>query len=244
MRNVPRAERKTRVMEALAQVHLDHLATRYPRQLSGGQQQRVALARALVIQPRLLLLDEPMSNLDAKLREDMQFELRRLQRSLGITTVMVTHDQNEAMAMSDRIAVMRAGRIVQVDTPQAAYELPADDFASTFLGKSNNMPGEAHGGIITLAGGLQVTAPEPCEGSVLCSVRPEKLWFTQQGQGRLQGSVRSRVFLGNHWLLQVETSVGEMLVYRQSTGEAPPEEGQAIGLDWLAESLRVLKAQA
>ena len=242
MRNVPRAERKTRVAEALEQVHLDHLATRYPRQLSGGQQQRVALARALVIQPRLLLLDEPMSNLDAKLREDMQFELRRLQRTLGITTVMVTHDQNEAMAMSDRIAVMRAGRIVQVDTPQAAYELPADDFASTFLGKSNNMPGEARSGVITLAGGLQVTAPEPCEGSVLCSVRPEKLWFTPQGQGRLQGSVRSRVFLGNHWLLQVETSVGEMLVYRQSTGEAPPEEGQAIGLDWLEGSLRVLRA--
>jgi putative spermidine/putrescine transport system ATP-binding protein len=242
MRRVPRAERRQRVTQALEQVHLDALAERYPRQLSGGQQQRVALARALVIQPRLLLLDEPMSNLDAKLREDMQLELRRLQRSLGITTVMVTHDQNEAMALSDRIAVMRAGRIIQVDVPLAAYEHPADDFASTFLGKSNNLPGVAEGGAITLPGGIRIAAASPWQGAVLCSLRPEKLWLTEVGSGRLQGIVRSRVFLGNHWLLQVASAVGELLVYQQNTGAAPPAEGAEVGLDWHPDSLRVLRA--
>ena len=243
MRRVPKAQRQERVARALEQVHLGHLATRYPRQLSGGQQQRVALARALVIEPRLLLLDEPMSNLDAKLREDMQLELRRLQRALGITTVMVTHDQNEAMAMSDRIAVMRAGRIVQVDTPRAAYEHPADDFASTFLGKSNNVPGRAAGGVIELPGGLRVT-PEGAvpDGDVLCSLRPEKLWVTQADAGQIQATIRSRLFLGNHWLFQLTSDLGELLVYQQNTNHAPPEEGDAVGVDWHPSSLRVLPA--
>jgi putative spermidine/putrescine transport system ATP-binding protein len=244
MRRVPRAQRQERVARALEQVHLGHLAERYPRQLSGGQQQRVALARALVIEPRLLLLDEPMSNLDAKLREDMQLELRRLQRALGITTVMVTHDQNEAMAMSDRIAVMRAGRIIQVDTPRAAYEHPADDFASTFLGKSNNVRGRAGSGVVELPGGLRVT-PEGAvpDGDVLCSLRPEKLWVTEAGAGRVGATIRSRLFLGNHWLFQVTTDLGELLIYQQNTNHAPPEEGDVVGVDWHPSSLRVLPAE-
>ena len=241
MRRVPRAQRQERVARALEQVHLGPLGARYPRQLSGGQQQRGALARALVIEPRLLLLDEPMSNLDAKLREDMQLELRRLQRSLGITTVMVTHDQNEAMAMSDRIAVMRAGRIVQVDTPRAAYEHPADDFASTFLGKSNNIRGRADGGMIELPGGLRMASPDGVlDGEVLCSLRPEKLWVTPSATGRIQATVRSRLFLGNHWLFQISSALGDLLVYQQNTDQAPPEEGDAVGVDWHPASLRVL----
>jgi putative spermidine/putrescine transport system ATP-binding protein len=242
MRHVARPQREQRVARALAQVHLSHLAPRYPRQLSGGQQQRVAIARALVIEPRLLLLDEPMSNLDAKLREDMQFELRRLQRELAITTVMVTHDQNEAMAMSDRIAVMRSGRIVQVDTPQSAYEHPADDFASNFLGKSNNVAGQARNGVIDLPGDVRIQAHTNLDGAVLCSVRPEKLRVTDAGYGKLTGTIRSRMFLGNHWLIQVESGMGDLLVYQQNTGAAPPEEGQVVGLDWHPDSLRVLPA--
>src|SRR3989442_3480256 len=122
MRRMPRAEREERVTAALALVHLTGLADRYPRELSGGQRQRVALARALVIEPPVLLLDEPLSNLDAKLREDMQFELRRIQRKVGTTTVMVTHDQTEALSISDRVVVMEAGRITQVDAPYRLYE--------------------------------------------------------------------------------------------------------------------------
>ena len=245
MRRVPAAVRRTRVADALDLVHLGHLAARYPRQLSGGQQQRVALARALVIEPRLLLLDEPMSNLDAKLREDMQLELRRLQRKLGITTVMVTHDQNEAMGLSDRIAVMRAGRIIQVDTPEHAYERPADRFASTFLGKSNLFGAEAAGGgLITLPGGRAIELPAAelagRTGAVLCSLRPEKLRVTVAGAGRIDGTVGSRIFLGSHWLFQVACDLGTILVYQQNQGVPVPEEGASVGLDWHMSALRVL----
>ena len=242
MRRVGKPDRRARVQRALEQVHLDHLARRYPRQLSGGQQQRVALARALVIEPRLLLLDEPMSNLDAKLREDMQLELRRLQRGLGITTVMVTHDQTEAMALSDRIAVMRAGRIVQVDTPQLAYERPADEFASTFLGKSNTLRGQVVPGGVALGGTVLPAATAGRSGKVLCTLRPEKIRLTHEG-GRLEGRVLSRIFLGNHWLFQVGTGLGELLVYRQNAGGFLPEEGGAVGLDWDDAALLVLAAE-
>ncbi|GGF04544.1 ABC transporter ATP-binding protein [Aliidongia dinghuensis] len=245
MRKVPAAERQRRVAEALELVHLGHLGSRYPRQLSGGQQQRVALARALVIEPRLLLLDEPMSNLDAKLREDMQLELRRLQRKLGITTIMVTHDQNEAMGLSDRIAVMRSGRIVQVDTPERAYERPADGFASTFLGKSNLFQAEAVAADrILLPGGRAVEAPagelDGRSGAVLCSLRPEKLRLVPAGTGRLDGTIASRIFLGNHWLFQATCDLGTILVYRQNEGGSAPEEGATVGLDWPTNALRLL----
>src|SRR6201993_1793207 len=137
MRRVPRAERAERVRAALAMVGLAGYEERYPRRMSGGQQQRVALARALVIKPSVLLLDEPLSNLDAKLREEMQIELRQIQRNLGTTTILVTHDQAEAMALSDRISVMNAGRIEQVGTPTQVYDRPATPFVAGFLGKTN-----------------------------------------------------------------------------------------------------------
>ncbi len=142
MSGVAKAERAQRVEEALALVRLGGLGERYPKALSGGQRQRVAIARALAIRPDLLLLDEPMSNLDAKLREEMHIELRAIQRELGITTILVTHDQVEAMTMSDRIAVMHQGRIVQIDTPFEAYERPHSLFASALLGKTNAFAGE------------------------------------------------------------------------------------------------------
>ncbi|HET6185289.1 MAG TPA: ABC transporter ATP-binding protein [Acetobacteraceae bacterium] len=242
MRKVPRAERAERVRRALAMVHLEHAADRYPRQLSGGQQQRVALARALVIEPRVLLLDEPMSNLDAKLREEMQLELRRLQRSLRVTTIMVTHDQTEAMALSDRIALMRAGRIVQVDTPQAAYDRPADWFASSFLGKSNSFRARCVPGGLLTASGVRIAAPAgaPESGEVLCALRPERLRITPPEQGMLRATVQSRIFLGSHWLLQTEGEAGELLVYLQNATAAAPQEGDAIGLAWEPRSLVLL----
>src|SRR5918993_1125175 len=141
MRRVPSAERMERVRETLSLVQLTPFADRYPRQLSGGQRQRVAIARALVIAPPVLLLDEPLSNLDAKLREEMQFELRRIQRKVGTTTIMVTHDQAEALSISDRVVVMEAGRMTQVDAPYRLYEQPSNAFISSFVGKTNLLAG-------------------------------------------------------------------------------------------------------
>ena len=141
MQGVAAAERTKRVGETLELVGLGPFAARFPRQLSGGQQQRVALARALVIRPQILLLDEPLSNLDAKLREEMQIELRQIQRTVGTTTILVTHDQGEAMALSDRIVVMNHGRAEQIGPPHEAYERPATPFVANFLGRTNLVSG-------------------------------------------------------------------------------------------------------
>ena len=204
MQRVPRIEREGRVKQALELVGLQALAERYPRKMSGGQQQRVALARALVIRPRVLLLDEPLSNLDAKLREEMQLELRRIQRTVGTTTLLVTHDQAEAMALSDRIVVMNAGRVEQIAKPHEAYERPASAFVAGFLGKTNLVRGE--------------------------TVRPERIRFTPDGP--LEGRVAARIFQGNHWLYQVETAAGNVTVIRQNDGATVPAEGEAVRLAW------------
>jgi putative spermidine/putrescine transport system ATP-binding protein len=203
MRRVAAADRSKRVAETLALVGLAALSGRYPRQLSGGQQQRVALARALVVRPQILLLDEPLSNLDAKLREEMQIELRQIQRSVGTTTILVTHDQGEAMALSDRLVVMNQGRVEQIAAPHEAYERPASAFVAGFLGKTNLLEG--------------------------ATVRPEKISFAGEG---LAGRVRARVFQGNHWLYQVDTASGLVTVIRQNTGEPMPREGEAVHLTW------------
>ena len=154
MRKVPQAEIAPRVAEALRLVRLDHLGERLPRQLSGGQQQRVALARALVFRPDVLLLDEPLSNLDAKLRQEVRVEIRELQRKLGLTTVMVTHDQEEALTMADRLVVMSEGRVRQIGTQQDLYERPADRFVAGFVGRSTFIEGriEAPGRFVSEGG--------------------------------------------------------------------------------------------
>ena len=216
MRKVPRAEREARVRAAIAQVALDGLADRHPRQLSGGQQQRVALARALVINPDVLLLDEPLGALDAKLREGMQAELRQLQRKLGITTILVTHDQAEAMALCDRVAVMDGGRILQVAAPWEAYERPANAFVSGFLGKTNRLDGLAAGGAV-MFGAARFALPHPVpDGPVTVWIRPERLHFCEAGG--LPAVIANRVFLGQQWLYELDSAAGRLLMVTQNDG--------------------------
>ena len=244
MKGVGKVECADRVADTLKLVGLAHLADRYPARMSGGQQQRVALARALVIKPSVFLLDEPLSNLDAKLREEMQLELRSIQRTVGTTTVLVTHDQTEALALSDRIVVMNQGRVEQIAEPYTAYEAPASEFVGGFLGKANiftaqlartadGQPAVRIAQALIRLDGLSIP-----EGSVL--VRPEKIMFSPQDAGTLPGTMKTRVFQGNHWLCQVQTSVGDVLVIRQNDGVPAPDEGSPVHLRWNAQDMRVV----
>ncbi|GLU31614.1 ABC transporter ATP-binding protein [Trinickia caryophylli] len=250
MRKMPRPRRAERIRTALAMVHLNGLEARYPRELSGGQRQRVAIARALVIEPRVLLLDEPMSNLDAKLREEMHIELRAIQRQLGITTILVTHDQVEAMTMSDRIAVMHGGRIVQIAAPFDAYERPVSTFASTFLGRTNALEGkvvERHGRCCVVRLGAQLARIAHGERAfgenVHVYVRPEKLRFASNGEAALDGHVRTRLFLGNHWMLEIDSALGVFRMSQPNIGLPPPIEGEAVRIAWSDEDLHMLDTE-
>ncbi len=243
MRKIPRSEREERVRSALALVGLAGYESRHPRRMSGGQQQRVALARALVIRPSVLLLDEPLSNLDARLREDMQIELRQIQRNLGTTTILVTHDQIEAMSLSDRIVVMSKGRIEQIGTPQQVYEQPASAFVAQFLGKTNEFAASVDRTAAetkVVAGSWSAPAPAGVSGMVTVTVRPERISFTDSG---LAGRITSRIFQGNHWLFQCDTECGPAIVIRQNDGQPQPEQGAAVHLSWQADdmSLRVAR---
>jgi len=196
MRRVPRAEIAARVRDALTMVRLDGFADRRPAQLSGGQRQRVALARALVIRPALLLLDEPLSNLDLKLREEMRVEISSLQRRLGIATVFVTHDQDEALTMSDRIAVMQQGRIEQIGSPRDIYEHPATPFVATFIGTMNMVKAQVVGQsscslmhLQTPAGPAHLPKPaHPPGAETLLTIRPERMHLAKPGTAP-QGTV-------------------------------------------------------
>jgi spermidine/putrescine ABC transporter ATP-binding subunit len=204
MRGVRGAERDTRVREALALVHLGGFEDRYPRQLSGGQQQRVALARAIVIRPAVLLLDEPLGALDKKLREAMQVELRQLQQEIGITTVFVTHDQEEALTLSDRVAILHQGRLEQIGSPREIYERPASDFVANFLGVSNifvgQVVGREGGRLRARIGPVEVLVAETeLEGSsesVRLAIRPEKIRLASRQAPGLPCRVRHVVYLG------------------------------------------------
>ncbi|WP_347484213.1 ABC transporter ATP-binding protein [Vandammella animalimorsus] len=255
MRKCPAQERRDRTMRVLELVHLLPLADRYPRELSGGQRQRVALARALVIEPPLLLLDEPLSNLDAQLREEMQFELRDIQRKLGTTTIMVTHDQAEAMSISDRVVVMQAGRITQVDTPHALYERPRTSFISRFVGKANVIQAQpvldAQGRWQAVAAGIALLGPldgppagTPEDATLALAIRPEKLQLTTTGAGRCQGRITQCLFLGSQWLYALHTPLGTLMALRSNDGTAPLALGQEVGVDWQAHNLHMLEAQA
>ncbi len=243
MQGVERGERGKRVADALDMVGLSAFADRYPRRMSGGQQQRVALARALVVKPRILLLDEPLSNLDAKLREEMQIELRHIQRTLGATTILVTHDQGEAMALADRIVVMNKGVVEQIGPPHETYEFPATPFVADFLGKTNVLNGRAGGGAVTIAGQSWPCDPS-LNGVVTLSIRPEKIILAAASDPgpALSGTARTRIFQGDSWLYQVETPEGLLTVIRQNAGEAPPAEGAALRLTWRPDDMRLRAA--
>jgi ABC-type Fe3+/spermidine/putrescine transport system ATPase subunit len=208
IRRLTKAEVMRRVKQILDTVRLAHLIDRYPAELSGGQQQRVSLARAIVIEPEVLLLDEPLSNLDANLREEMRFEIRRLHDEFRITTVYVTHDQGEAMVTSDRIVVMNAGRIEQVDDPLSLYTRPRTRFVAGFVGRTNLLDGRLGGGVIRAAGTSFSTAllpgAAPADGPVTFSVRPGSIGLhAERGEaGRgwwVRGRVTERAYLGEYW---------------------------------------------
>ena len=195
MRRVSSAERKTRAAESLDLVGLGHLSQRYAHQLSGGQQQRVALARALVTRPRVLLLDEPLSALDAKVRVSLRDEIRRIQQELRITTLFVTHDQEEALAVADRVAVMNSGNIEQIGTPEELYLHPASSFVADFVGLSNKLDGTVEGEKVTVYGQvLDVLGTAVHTGAVRAFVRPEDIAFSDSG---LPATVVSTSFLGS-----------------------------------------------
>ena len=246
MRGLDKQERRRKVAAALDLVYLSHLSERYPRAMSGGQRQRVALARALVIEPELLLLDEPLSNLDAKLREEMQLELRRIQQEAGVTTVLVTHDQNEAMALSDRVSVMHHGRLMQEETPYHVYENPKSTFISTFLGKTNSLDAVIEhvdeAGSVLACNGIRLDGPPaPLRpGPVTLSLRPERIDMVDADDAIVSGRVVERVFLGDQWLFRIATDLGPLLVVRANRGRREPEPGEAVHLGWQPDHLRLL----
>ena len=251
-RRLSKDESKTRVADALELVQLGGFARRKPGQLSGGQQQRVALARALVLTPRVLLLDEPLGALDARLRKGLQVELKTLQAELGITFVFVTHDQEEALTMSDRVAVMNGGRVEQAGSPREVYEEPSTEFVADFLGVSNLLSGTAatdgNGNCALKVGERTFRAMQGAvstRGEAKAMIRPERIVVEQHdtpGDNRLPGLVERAVFLGNSFELHVRVVGGDVLkAFMPNDGTAmPAEEGAAVTLHLPAEALRVL----
>lgn len=198
IKNVPKEEREEEVTKALAMVHLAEYGERLPSALSGGQQQRVALARALVAHPDLMLLDEPLSNLDAKLRESMRFEIKALQKKLGITVIYVTHDQSEAMTMSDRVVVMDKGVIQQIGSPHEIYTNPANKMVADFIGLVNFLPGNACGNMVSIEGVAgEFSNPDPSlQGEITIAVRPENITIRRDG-GMISGTISDAYYLGD-----------------------------------------------
>ncbi len=258
MQKVPRADIKTRVKETLEMVRLPHLADRKPRQLSGGQQQRIALARALVNRPQVLLLDEPLSALDLKLRKAMQLELKELQHQVGITFIFVTHDQEEAITMSDRIAVMNEGLVQQVGAPREIYESPHNRFVADFIGETNFIEGEVREAdpvktTVSLGAGVLLLA-RPTEGlnagqSVTVAVRPEKISLHPTPPGNdlsIPATIEEAVYIGTDTRYTVRIAERHHVVARvQNVGVALDggqafQRGDQIYLSWPTESAMVL----
>jgi ABC-type Fe3+/spermidine/putrescine transport system ATPase subunit len=249
-RHVPRRQIAERVRQALKQVGLEGAENRRPSQLSGGQQQRVALARTLAIQPRVLLLDEPLSNLDAKLRVDMRIELLKLQRDLGVTAVYVTHDQEEALALSTRIAVMNQGEVIQEGTPREIYEQPLNAFVAAFVGKANLFTARvtrATDGVIEVqtAEGMRFRIVPAaanrilCEGdSIIFSVRPEALEIaplseSSSGKNRLAGQVTAGAYQGGHVEYEIRSGAATLTAHvTHPKGKPPFQRGDDVMLEF------------
>ena len=246
VRGTAKAETGKRVSEALDLVQLGGLGGRRTHQLSGGQRQRVALARAIVTRPRVLLLDEPLSALDKSLRVGMQVELKRIQREVGITTIFVTHDQEEALTMSDRIGILRDGRLEQEGPPEEIYDNPASEFAATFLGDANIFRGTAESGGLTLADGTRLRCRQPLPATATpnapaaCAVRPERIVLhprgDAEGDNRLPARVAKRVFAGNSISYLLDWQDQTVKVFAQNAGSPPFEEGSEVTLSWSAQS--------
>ena len=220
MRHVGTAQRRKRAGEMLELVGLSGMANRYAHQLSGGQQQRVALARALAIQPKVLLLDEPLSALDARVRARLRDEIRRVQLEVGTTTLFVTHDQEEALAIADRVGVMRSGRLEQLGPPTEVYSRPATPFVASFVGLTNRVPGEVRGGMIEVRGvRLPLVQPRAADGPAIALIRPEAVSLTAGVDGPLTGTVIAIAFLGA--VSRITVDLGDLTVLAQlATSEA------------------------
>ena len=252
MRGLPKPEIVRKVADGLRLVRLSGLEWRYPRELSGGQQQRVALARALVINPDVLLLDEPLSNLDAKLREQVRLEIRQLQRELGLTTVFVTHDQEEALTVADRLALMNHGVIAQVGTPRELYDKPRSAFVADFIGKSNFFEGEiATPGVFCTRSGLRIEfAGERRQGVSVLAVRPERMAILRGSGGAerpnsFAATLRVVTFLGPTTEAMIELASGERVIVHAPTaqwGGTGPAPGEAVRVAWPPDASLLLDA--
>ena len=265
MRRMPRAERDARIARALAMVRLTGMAQRKPAQLSGGQQQRVALARALIFSPRLVLMDEPLGALDRQLREQLQLEIKALHAELGVTILYVTHDQGEALTMSDRIAVFHQGRIEQIGPPRDLYDRPATAFVAGFLGENNLLPATviaSDNGVLRcrLPGGDEIRGSGAVgPGDALLAIRPERLAADDAPPGaspvrlppddadanRLDGTVTDTIFLGDQTRLRVALAGGQAVTVKQPhrEGERVPAPGDAISLRFPPDAALVLPPQ-
>lgn len=247
MRRMRKAEIETRVHRVLDQVHLSALASRYPHQMSGGQQQRVAIARAMVFEPPVLLLDEPLGALDRKLRQHLRNEIKTLHKEVGKTMIYVTHDQDEALAMSDRVAVMHEGRIRQVSAPQDVYRRPADLFVASFVGEVNLIPVKLKSGVLHGPGGENLAAaqrPEADTDATLC-VRPEHLRLDKAvgSASGVQGRIVDMTFVGDATIVEFRTDYGLQLTSKvlNLSAEALPSIGDACVASWAASDASVLK---
>ena len=256
VRGVGKAETEERVAKILKMVELPQMGNRRPGQLSGGQQQRIAVARALVFEPDLVLMDEPLGALDKQLREQMQLEIRRLHQRLGVTMVYVTHDQHEALTMSDRIAVFHRGRIQQLDTPEAVYERPANAFVARFIGENNRFEGSLEaidGSQCTVRIGAEacvegvLACPLPAGSRVTVSLRPERVQIAAPGHtiarlpGRhLTGTLREVIYLGDHVRARVALPGNDDFTVKRPIDEAHhlPAIGGAVELAWAPEHCR------
>ncbi len=243
--SIPAAMVAARAGEALEMVQMSAFAGRRPAELSGGQQQRVALARALAPRPKVLLLDEPLSALDFKLRKEMQIELKMLQEESGITFIFVTHDQEEALTLSDRIAVMQSGHILQLDTPAEIYERPAHRFVADFIGDINLLAGTVENGAVRLAcgvviGGLDLAGLTPGAGVDL-AIRPERTGLLRDASGAVSAELVHSAYLGTAVLHQLRLADGTHVLIRETTGEGmkPPPPGARLSLNLPTSAIQV-----
>jgi len=251
MRGIGRAEREERARAALRTVRLEQMGGRQPAQLSGGQQQRVAIARAIVYRPRVLLMDEPLSALDKNLREEMQIEIKHLQREIGITVVFVTHDQTEALTMADRVAVLDHGRLQQLGAPRELYEAPQTEFVAGFIGETNfwsgtaaaaAAPGQPVGVRLDGGGLMEATAASPVAagGRVRLALRPERLRILPAGERGVPARVTEAIYAGNATTLMLEAGGSQTLRLRIPAGAGLPEPaaGDSVTLGWHAGDAR------